>query len=377
MTEVISGHITPEESKSFAERVIREKGVHPDHFRRFKAHTLTSLGLGTYLGEVDAETDRLVEEAIYRSVSSGAVNVIDTAINYRFQKAERSVGRALKRLISEGIINRDACFICTKNGYLTSDADLPIDFWDYIHRELIKSGKLKPEDIVGDAHAMSLSYLRDQFERSLRNLGLECVDLLYLHNAPESWLKEIGLRRFLERLEEVFAYYEEERKRGRLMFYGLATWSCFRVSRDDPEHLNLDDIAEVARNVGGEEHGFRFIQLPFNIAMSEALFLRNQRIADEPLTIFEAADKLGVGVFTSAPLAEGRLMHNTRVPEIENSRILSLLQFARSAHISIIATLVGHKQPKHFEENLKLASIPPFTTEEFNRFYSSFVKTTH
>ena len=43
-----------------------------------------------------------------------AVNVIDSAINYRAMKSEKSIGRALSRLIKEDIITRDEVFICTK-----------------------------------------------------------------------------------------------------------------------------------------------------------------------------------------------------------------------------------------------------------------------
>jgi aryl-alcohol dehydrogenase-like predicted oxidoreductase len=198
---------------------------------------------------------------------------------------------------------------------------------------------------------------------------MECIDLLYLHNAPESWLPEMGYRRFLERLGDAFSVYEEERRKGRLGYYGLATWSSLRVSKDEPEHVNLDDIVDVARAVSGDDHGFRFIQLPFNIAMSEALLVKNQRIADEPLTVFEAASRLGLGVFTSAPLAEGRLLGHTRLPEVGESRALSLIQFARSAHPSVVAPLVGQKDPAHIAENLGIARIPPLDQDQFGLTY--------
>ena len=120
---------------------------------------------------------------------------------------------------------------------------------------------------------MSVPFLRDQFERSIKNLGVETIDLLYLHNPAESWLPDIGVRRFLERLEAAFMSYEQEREKGRLRYYGLATWTCFRVPGRSQERLNLDDVVDVARNVGGSDHGFRFIQLPLNIAMNEALVL--------------------------------------------------------------------------------------------------------
>lgn len=329
--------------------------------------------MGTYLGDIDAKTDWLVEEAVYRSMASGGVNVIDTAINYRLQKAERSVGRALARLLQDKVASRESLLLCTKNGYLTSDADLPTEFWTYVHRELIKPGKLKPEEIAGDSHSMYLPFLKDQFERSLRNLGVDSVDVLYVHNAAEAWLGELGYRRFIERLEGVFRYYEEERSRGKLLYYGLASWICFRVPGRDHEHLNLEDVADVARNVGGEEHGFRFIQLPFNVAMTEALTVNNQRIADEPMSTFEAAERLGIGVFVSAPLAQGRLVAHPQMPETQGLKVLSLLQFVRSAHPAIIAPLVGQKDSAHVRDNLRLSSIAPLDTDDFEKFYGSLI----
>ena len=52
------------------------------------------LEFGTYLGDPTNETDVLVTNAVKQSIESG--NVVDAAINYRSQKAERSVGKALK-----------------------------------------------------------------------------------------------------------------------------------------------------------------------------------------------------------------------------------------------------------------------------------------
>ena len=55
---------------------------------------------------------------IIDSVESGGVNVIDTAINYRYQKSERTIGAALRYLIDKGY-KREELFICSKNGYIS------------------------------------------------------------------------------------------------------------------------------------------------------------------------------------------------------------------------------------------------------------------
>src|SRR5687768_3403113 len=78
----------------------------PDHFQEFQGLWVSSIGIGTYLGEMDEQTDRNYESSIARALQLGC-NLIDTAINYRFQRSERNAGAALKKLIQEGTVSRD------------------------------------------------------------------------------------------------------------------------------------------------------------------------------------------------------------------------------------------------------------------------------
>lgn len=327
--------------------------------------------MGTYLGDANLETDRLVVNAIKESVRSHAINLVDTAINYRFQKAERSVSAALGELISSRELNREELFISTKNGYLTHDGDLDVDFWTYMQRNLINPGVISPEDIGSHLHCMTVTYLKDQLERSLKNLNLKCVDLIYLHNAAESQIPEIGKAAFMEKLEDVFELYEHERSKGKIQFYGMATWTCFRTAPANQEHLNLADLVDLAERIGGKEHGFRFIQLPYNLAMREAYVQRNQTVNGEKLSLLGAAAKLQVGVFASIPLLQGQILTTYRIPNVKDvkSPTLVALQFVRSTPVGIIAPLVGHKRPDHIRENLQLARIEPLDVDEFNRLF--------
>ncbi|MFQ5762189.1 MAG: aldo/keto reductase [Candidatus Bathyarchaeia archaeon] len=146
---------TAEGTKRFRERHEAKGYVSSNHFRVFSKLHLSSLGVGTYLGEPTAETDLQVKEAVKASIRSGAVNVVDTAINYRFQKAERSVGAAIRELISQGEITREEVFIATKNGYLTPDGDLRIHPTEYIMDQLVKPGIIRAEDVAQGIHCMS------------------------------------------------------------------------------------------------------------------------------------------------------------------------------------------------------------------------------
>ena len=81
------GYATPAGTAGFAARF-------PGHFyRNFDGLTLSTLGLGTYLGNPDDATDRAYEEAIDAAVRGG-VNFLDAAINYRNQHSEKSIGAA-------------------------------------------------------------------------------------------------------------------------------------------------------------------------------------------------------------------------------------------------------------------------------------------
>jgi len=370
---LIQGFATKEGMSRFRERH-EGKSVAKGHFRPANDLCLTSLGMGTYLGEPDPTTDQMVTDAVKLSIQSGAINVIDTAINYRSQKSERAIGKALKELIEEGTVSRDEIFVSTKNGYVTDDGDIRMEFWTYIHNTLIKTGVIKAGDISSGYHCMTIPYLNDQLERSQKNLGLECIDLMYLHNAVEGQVQDVGMEQFMKMLREVFGFYEQKRKEGKIRYYGMATWNCFRVMPDNMEYLNLRDVVNLAKAVGGENNGFKFIQLPFNLMMGEALMLKNQKIDGEMLSIIEAASLLKIGIFTSVPLMQRRLLSDRIVPRFGNidSVAVRCLQFVRSA--GVIAPLVGHKRTEHVRENIQVAKIPPLNEDEFKKLVAVLAK---
>ncbi len=349
----------------FRDRAVRERALPFEHFREAPgALSLSSLGLGTYIGSPDGPTDLAVEQAVTVSVGSGRVNVLDTAINYRYQRAEQSVGRALSQVVARGTVARDELFVATKNGYLAPDASRGPPPKDWLERELLRPGVLDPEDLVDGSHAMSRSFLEHQFARSRENLGVETVDLLYLHNGPDAQIPVVGREQFLERLEEAFSLYERWRAAGQLGAYGLATWDCLRVPPADPGHFSLEAAVRLARKVGGDGHGFRFVQFPFSLAMPEAWTAPTQPLSGERVPLLVAAPKLGLGCFTSVPLAQGHLARSgPRRSGLSSAQ--TALQFARSAP-GTVAALVGQKDPQHLSENLEVAARRPWDLATFS-----------
>src|SRR5947199_6678317 len=98
----------------------------PEHVPGASHLWLSSIGLGTYLGEPDDATDQAYVEATVTALRSG-INLRDTAINYRHQRSERNIGSALSQLLRAGELNRDEVFVCTNAGYLSLDGVMPED----------------------------------------------------------------------------------------------------------------------------------------------------------------------------------------------------------------------------------------------------------
>ena len=235
----------------------------------------------------------------------------------------------------------------------------------YVMREYGKTGIVNEGDISPGYHCMTLPYLNDQLERSLKNLGLECIDLMYLHNSVEGQT-HLPREQFLKNLKDVFEFYEKKRKEGKIRFYGMATWECFRVTPENPLFLQLTEVMDIATQVGGDEHGFRFIQLPFNLVLDQAYMLKNHNVDGKTVSALEAAQKFNLGVFTSVPLMQGKLLTVDTVPKFGNSSTsVSLLQFIRSTP-GITAPLIGHKLESHVKENMDVMKIPPLSESEFN-----------
>ena len=344
-----------------------------NHFRLEQNLWLSSIGIGTYLGNPDGLTDDKYVTAITRAVELGA-NVIDTAANYRFQRSERSIGKALKRLTTDFGYARDEVVICTKGGYIPFDGAAPKDVRAYIEETFVAPGIASFSDFVSGSHCMTPAYLQNQLDQSLQNLGLECIDAYYIHN-PESQLGAVSDEEFYQRLRQAFVMLESNIKAGKIKMYGVATWNGFRQPIESAGKHSLPRMVALAQEVGGESHGFRFVQLPFNLAMPEAMTLPNQKLNDgEPVTLLEAAGALGVTVVSSASILQGRVAHG--LPEAIREPLGALatdaqtaIQFVRSTP-GVTTALIGMSSVEHVEENMQLTHIEPAHRDDYARLFS-------
>jgi aryl-alcohol dehydrogenase-like predicted oxidoreductase len=369
---MIAGVATFEGTERYASRI---GGRLPAaHFRRLDGGPRTStVGIGTYLGPEDGATDVAYQHAITRALERG-INVIDTAVNYRRQRSERAIGTALEEVIGRGLVARDEVVVATKGGFITLDASAR-DASRYITDTYLKHGVFTPGDVIANAHCMTPRFLTDQIERSRRNLGLETLDVYYVHN-PEMQLDEIDRPEFLARLRAAFEALEGAVTESRLARYGLATWSGFRVDWGERGHLSLEEIVAVAREAAnGADHHFKVVQLPYNLGMTEAFTRATQRLGNEVVPLVEAARRLGVYVMASASVHQGQLTRNLPpviaqlLPGLETDAQRAL-QFVRSTP-GIGTALVGMKTVDHVEENAGVAGVSPLPAADFAKLFTA------
>jgi aryl-alcohol dehydrogenase-like predicted oxidoreductase len=331
----------------------------PDFYRTTTSGlTVSSLGIGTYLGESTDAEDTAYENAIQAAVLAG-INLIDTAINYRSQRSERSVGTAIQQLIATGNTTRDEVVVCTKGGYIPLDRTPPAsreDYRAYVRREFIDTQILHPDEIVAGGHSLAPRFLRYCLAKSRQNLGLRTIDVYYVHN-PGQQLSAVSQAEFRQRLRAAFEVLEEAATRGEIGVYGIATWDSLRSTADHKDHIDLVDVVDVARSIAGEAHHCRVVQLPISIGMPEAVRGGTQRLGAATVSVVEAADALGLSVIGSATLMQGSLTKS--LPDALHQIFPGLstdaqraLAFARSLP-GTTSALVGMKRTAHVEENVR------------------------
>jgi len=368
----IEGFATVEGTTRYRDRMIAEQVACPEHFREaLGGLALSSVGLGTYLGGSDAQTDALYLAAIKQAVASGC-NVLDTAINYRCQRSERVIGQALTEMIRDETCRRDEVIVATKGGFLPYDGEPPRDPYAYLQQAFVMPGVIQTTDIVAECHCMTPHYLRHQLDASLANLRLSCVDIYYLHN-PETQLDEVPREQFMAHMRAAFEMLEEAVARGKIRVYGTATWTGYRVTPGSRGHLSLEALVRLAQEIGGPRHHFKVIQLPYNLGMPEALTQQTQTLNGARVSLLEAAEDLDLYVMCSASVLQGRLTRGlpSDVTEIigDGTNAQRAIQFVRSTP-GLGTALVGMKRAEHVREDLAVARHPPVPPVRFAKLFA-------
>jgi aryl-alcohol dehydrogenase-like predicted oxidoreductase len=219
---------------------------------------------------------------------------------------------------------------------------------------------------------MTPKFLKDQLGRSLKNMGVECIDVYYLQN-PETQLAEVSKEQFLGRVREAFDFLEAAVQAGEIQYYGMATWNGFRQDARARDAMQLAEIAQIAQEIAGGLHHFRFVQLPFNLGMTEALTLGNQSLRGRERTMAEVTSELDITLMASASLLQGQVTRNlpafvAEALGLENDAERAL-QFVRSSP-GITTALVGMSHVEHVKANSLLVGVAPATEEDFKKLFA-------
>jgi aryl-alcohol dehydrogenase-like predicted oxidoreductase len=323
--------------------------------------TLSSIGGGTYLGELSDAADDRYRAALADAARRGC-NVFDTAVNYRAQRSEIALGRALADLLAGGEFSRSEFVVASKGGFIPYWLARPADPMQYVYENFIATGVADPEDLAGGIHCMAPAYLSQQITWSLRNLGLRALDIYYVHN-PETQLAFVDRSTFRKRLQLAFARLEEEVAAGRIGCYGVATWEGLRRPPMSAGYMSLEIMVRLAGEVAGPGHHLQVIQLPVSVAIPGGAVFRNQTVGDKLLPVLECARDLGLVVITSASIGQAQVAGRIASQLAEaypalNTPVQRALQFTRSLP-GVTTALVGTGRVDHVREDMALAACPP------------------
>lgn len=360
---------TPLGTLSFAKRFSHYK----DFYIRHNELIFSKLGLGTYNLEPYKEENYVFHyiESVKEAIRSG-INLIDTASNYRYGMSEKEIGIALKELGDE--VKREELIICSKGGFIQLEYPFPANPYEWIEENIIKKNLAKKEEIELDQHCMSPDFLEWSCKKSLENIGIQSFDIYYLHN-PEMQFLRLGERAFYEEIEKVFQRFEKLVEEGLFHAYGVAVWNGFNSQTG--ELISLEKLLKIAQKVGGENHHFKYIQTPFNIAKTSIYTQETQSVAGESCTLLQAAHRLGIGVISSSSLLQMKLFQKPFSPEVgailDESMTLQTdiqlaLQFVRSTP-SLISSLFGSIVPLHVKQNVQISKIKAVSRAKYELLY--------
>lgn len=177
-----------------------------------------AIGGGAWVNQNDDDSVR----ALHKALDLGC-NFIDTAQGYGDGRSERIIGRVLKERKGEKI------YVATK--IPPKPGAWPASPYDRIEERL-------PED-----------YLRERVEFSLKNLQIDCLDLLQIHTWTRAWNRNPVALEILRRLKQ----------EGKLNGIGISTPEPDQNSLIDLMRGGWLDAAQVIYNIFEQEPAAEFL----------------------------------------------------------------------------------------------------------------------
>ena len=264
---------------------------------------VSEIGFGGWAvgGGWGAQTDAESLAALHRAFDLGC-NFVDTAQNYGNGHSERVIARALRE---RGKSHRI---------YVTTKIPPQPGAWPP-----------SPYDRVEDRY--SAGHIRERVERSLRDLGTECIDLVQLHTWTRAWNEN----------PQAFETLRQLRQEGKLLAIGVST----------PEH-DQNAVIDLVRQGWVDS-----VQVVYNIFEQEP-----------QAELFPAALHGQVGIIVRVALDEsaltGKLTADTRFADGDiRNRFFAGDRLERTVQrVEAVRTAVGSDEPSLATAALKFALKP-------------------
>jgi aryl-alcohol dehydrogenase-like predicted oxidoreductase len=279
-----------------------------------------------------ARADRREATAVLEAAVEMGVTLFDTSVAY--EDDEQLLGRVLGP-------HRDRLVLCSKAGYrhwfqleLERWGTIPTRRWDTSAR----GGGSSPER---RRRNFSPRALRLALDGSLRRLRTDRLDIFYLHSPPPDVLSDDAVFDTLESLKQSgrirqygISYHEAATTEAVLTGLGRPGPGVMQVMTNPLGGVALDRIAPVATTAG--------VGIVARQLFHRGAVLRSPHLA----------------ALAAPPM--GRTLAQTIV--------LATLQRAE-----ISSALIGMRSRAHLAENLRALSLPPLTSEERARAFSSWL----
>ncbi len=307
----------------------------------YSRNGLSRLVLGTHLGDFSDEVSNRYQEAIAYALQNGIAS-IDGAINYRGMRSEKDEGAAIQKLIGNGNLRREDFCITSKAGLLFGDITEKTNPQMYLEKHLKPRG-ITAEDFCeydGLLQTLNPAFFEAALEKSLQNLGLETIDIHYIH-IPEITRVGIDAAVFYDRMENLFRWYESKAAEGKIRYFGLALEFMGKEPEEEKWHFELEVLKQRALKAGNGSTHLKYVIYEYNIGCPYPVTAVSQTVEGQAVTLAEACRRLGFETVASMPFAMGEALKEHSARE--------LLEFALGGADHVI---VGSKSTEHIRELL-------------------------
>ena len=229
------------------------------------------------------------------------------------------------------IKNEDACRCCTmalESGYRHIDSAQAYGNEKGVG-EAVRNSHLKREDIYVTTKVMAeiknYQDAKESIEKSLKDLGLDYVDLILIH-CPQPWAVFRGKNKYFEENIAVWKALEEAYKDGKAKAIGVS-------------NFNIEDMENIMNNC---EIKPMVNQIPCHIG-------------NTPVDIIKFCQENDIVVEAYSPIAHGRALKDKRIVKMAEKYHVSVAQLCIKYTLQLdTVTLPKASNKEHIEDNLKL-----------------------